>query len=95
MFLFKSDELFTSIYSYFVLVVCGLFLFQIKKISLNEQSKKWILFFSDAIVLFVIIIISKWTFLNNTPRRYFTCTYISFFCNFITPGQFKSKKILC
>lgn len=78
-FLFKANEPFTSIYAYMVTIIIGFSLVALRKIKINESANKWIVFFlSDAIVVFVIIIISQWTFLNNVPRRYFTCTYIAF-----------------
>ncbi len=78
-YLFKANEPFTSIYAYMVIIVIGFYFVVLRKIKINESDQKWTVFFlSDAIVVFVIIIISQWTFLNNVPRRYFTCTYIAF-----------------
>lgn len=75
---FKSNEPFTSVYTYLVIILFAILLSQIKKIKLNEDAQKWIwLFLLDAALLFAIIMISKWTFLNGVPRRYFGCTYIS------------------
>jgi hypothetical protein len=77
-FKFKANEPFTSVYAYFVIVILIVMFLQIKKVRLSSSSKKWILFFLfEATSLFVIMIISNWTFLNGVPRRYFTCTYIS------------------
>ncbi len=77
-FTFRAGEPFTSVYSYLVVIICVVIIFQFKNIRLNNATKKWILFFLlDAAFLFIIIIISNWTFLNGVPRRYFTCTYIS------------------
>lgn len=77
-FIFKANEPFTSVYSYFVLLIVGITMLLFKKNKFNNTSSKWILFFLlDAVLLFAIIIISKWTFINGVPRRYFTCTYIS------------------
>lgn len=77
-FAFKAGEPFTSVYSYLVIIIFGMIIFQIKNVKLNTATKKWMLFFLfDAVFLFCIIIISNWTFLNGVPRRYFTCTYIS------------------
>ncbi|MCX8143188.1 MAG: hypothetical protein N3F62_02895 [Bacteroidia bacterium] len=77
-FKFKSNEPFTSVYSYFVIIILVLLFIQLKKLRLSSTAKKWVLFFLfDAAFLFGIIIISDWTFLNGVPRRYFTCTYIS------------------
>ena len=79
-FIFKADEPFTSIYSYMVVVILGIIIVIVRKIKINDNSKKkWgLIFLLDAIILFSIIIVSKWTFINHVPRRYFTCTYIAF-----------------
>ncbi len=77
--LFKAKEPFTSLYTYLVIIVIGHSLFMLRKVKMDRETKKWALFFFlDACFLFSIIIISKWTFMNNVPRRYFTCTYIAF-----------------
>lgn len=77
-FKFKANEPFTSVYSYFVLIIMILLFSHINKISLNSNIRKWFLFFMfDAAFLLAIILISNWTFLNGVPRRYFTSTYIS------------------
>lgn len=71
-FKFKANEPFTSVYAYFVIVILIVMFLQIKKVRLSSSSKKWILFFLfEATSLFVIMIISNWTFLNGVPRRYF------------------------
>lgn len=75
---FRANEPFTGVYAYLVIAIFVLVIFLIKKISLNENTRKWVLvFILDAALLFGIIIISNWTFLTGVPRRYFTCTYIS------------------
>lgn len=75
---FKSIEPFTGVYTYLVIGIFALLIFLIKKIRLNENTRKWmLLFLLDAVLLFAIIMISNWTFLAGVPRRYFTCTYIS------------------
>lgn len=77
-FTFKANEPFTSIYAYLVSIVFIIIIVQIKNLNCNEVAKKTLLFFLfDAIVLFCIILISNWTYLNGVPRRYFTCTYVS------------------
>lgn len=82
--LFKTNEPVTSIYTYFVITLIFATFFVIRKIKLTDNSRKWILyFFIETIVLFCIIMASKWTFLNNVPRRYFTCTYITLSFAFI------------
>lgn len=77
-FMFRAGEPFTSIYSYLLILVFGFTFFVLKKVNFDSQIKKWAMFFLiDIFILFGIIIISEWTFLNGVPRRYFTCTYIS------------------
>jgi len=84
LFIFKANEPFTSVYSYLVIIIFIIMVIQIKNIKLSNTTKKWILFFLfDAVFLFGIIIVSNWTFLNGVPRRYFTCTYISFSFSFL------------
>ncbi len=93
-FTFHANEPFTSVYAYFVVIIFILIGVQIKNIKLSNSSKKWVLFFLfDAIILFGIIIISKWTLLNGVPRRYFTCTYISLsFALLVVLDNLQTKK---
>jgi hypothetical protein len=75
---FSSDEPLTNIYTYLVFILVGSLLISLKYFKPNEQTKKWLIyFFLESILLFGIIMLSKWTFLNSVPRRYFTCTYIT------------------
>ena len=75
---FTSDEPLTNIYTYLVFILVGSLLISLKYFKPNEQTKKWLIyFFLESILLFGIIMLSKWTFLNSVPRRYFTCTYIT------------------
>jgi len=77
--LFKSDEPFTSVYAYMVIIIIICSIFVLRKMQVNETTKKWALYFLiDAVVVFAIIMISKWTLVSDVPRRYFTCTYIAF-----------------
>lgn len=77
--LFKANEPFTSFYSYLVIPLVGYSIFVFRKAKFDNTTKKIVLYFLlDTILLFAVIMISKWTFLNNVPRRYFTCTYVSF-----------------
>lgn len=75
---FSSDEPITDIYTYLVLILIGSILLSLKFFKPTSQTKKWLIYFLiESILLFVIIMVSKWTFLNSVPRRYFTCTYIT------------------
>jgi len=78
-FLFKLNETFTSIYSYLALISIIIICIFWKKVRFTGSlTKRMFLFFLvDLIIVFVIIIITKWTYLNGVPRRYFNCTYIS------------------
>jgi hypothetical protein len=76
-FTFKANEPFTSVYAYLVVFLFIIIVPQLKHITLNNTAKKMLLFFLfDALCLFAIILISKWTYLNGVPRMYFKCTYI-------------------
>ncbi|GET32810.1 hypothetical protein PbJCM13498_16730 [Prolixibacter bellariivorans] len=78
LFLFRANEPFTSVYSWLVLLILGFAVSRIRKMEWNDTIRKWGIFFLlDAVVVFAVIMLSRWTFLNNVPRRYFTCTYIS------------------
>jgi len=82
--LFKTNEPVTSIYSYFAIGLIISVFFVIRKIKVSEITRKWILYLLiESIILLCIIMASKWTFLNNVPRRYFTCTYITLSFAFI------------
>jgi hypothetical protein len=45
----------------------------------SKINKKWFLFFTiHGLMLFVVMIISHWVFMNGVGRRYFVLVYISF-----------------
>lgn len=89
---FKANEPFTSAYLYLVLtLVVILFLFH-TKIQLPETQKKWFLFFVlDCILIFVVIIISKWSYTNGMPRRYFASNYITFWMAFLLAFEYLAE----
>lgn len=75
---FKDKEIFTGIYMILVIVIFLTIIFIQKKSPRDETNNKWIIYFLlEALLVFGVIMISKWTLDNNVPRRYFTCTYIS------------------
>ena len=82
--LFKASEPFTSAYLYLV-ILCAASLFIMRgHIRLTQEVKKWILFFVlDFILLFGVIMLSRWSYMNGVPRRYFICCYISFWMTFL------------
>lgn len=68
----------TGLYIYLALVVIVLAVVYCKKARFDLLAKKNTLtFLLDGFLLFGIIIAAEWTFLNESPRRYYTCTYIS------------------
>ncbi|MEI6124773.1 MAG: hypothetical protein WCQ95_14230 [Bacteroidota bacterium] len=77
-FFYNKSEPFTVIYSWMVFLLVVFTVSQWRKIKLAKSTQKWVLFFIvEAIALLVVILGSKFTFLNDVPRRYFTCTYVS------------------
>ncbi|MCC7051459.1 MAG: hypothetical protein IT239_06765 [Bacteroidia bacterium] len=81
--LFKSQEPLTSIYLYFILAFIIYIVYRHRNISYSNNNLKWItIFVLDIIVVFVILLSSKWSLLNGVPRRYFVGNYISFWIVF-------------
>ncbi len=97
--LFRSNEPFTSAHLYLAILLTGiLFLFR-ADIRFGENQKKWFLFFvSDIVLIFLVIMVSKWSFMNGVPRRYFTGHYIVFWMAFLFAFEYlaesKIKKTL-
>jgi hypothetical protein len=76
---FQNEEFLFSIYAWFVLICIVFCILFITKISLNLDLKKWFTFFIvDFIVIFGVILLSKWFYLNGMGRWYFIASYISF-----------------
>jgi hypothetical protein len=79
LFKFNANEPLGSVYLYLVIAVFIFVAIFIRQIKINESQKKWMVFFLlDASILFIVVLASHWTYLNGVPRRYFTCSYISF-----------------
>ncbi len=78
-FLFNIKETLTSVYSYLALFTVILMMVFVRKVKFtNTITKRLLVFFIlDLFVVFIVIIVSKWTLLNGVPMRYFNCTYIS------------------
>lgn len=80
-FIFASENFMESIYAW--AIVAGIPLV----ISLSHtrshflkfcSSHKWLIFFTlNGIVIFILLVLSHWVYLNGTNRRYFTLVYIS------------------
>ncbi|MCC7332614.1 MAG: hypothetical protein IT232_08405 [Flavobacteriales bacterium] len=74
--IFNTPNKLSSIYAYLTLALI-LAVIYLKTENTNENLKNWIWFLIiDMIVLFLIIILSHWVFLNGVARRYFTGIYI-------------------
>ena len=78
-FLFKKNEIFTSIYSYLALFSVILICVFLKKVKFSDSMTKrlFLFFLLDLTIVFTIIIITEWTYVAGVPQRYFNCTYIS------------------
>jgi hypothetical protein len=80
-FIFASENFMESIYAW--AIVAGIPLV----ISLSHtrshflkfcSSHKWLIFFAlNGIIIFILLVLSHWIYLNGPPRRYFTLVYIS------------------
>ncbi len=82
--LFKSNEPFTSLYSYLLIIGIFIITLQFRKIKLIKIDRKWATIFAlDFAFVLIIILSSKWANANGVPRRYFVCNYISFWLVFL------------
>lgn len=95
-FSLRSGDLFSAIYSYIILIILGLCLFNLPSYKFNSWHKKWFLFFFlDSICVFLAIMLSKWSFLNDVPRRYFIPVYVSSWVAFlISVENIQSHKLV-
>ena len=93
--MFKASEPFTSV-NFYLLIILTLTLFVFRsKIRFNENQKKWFLFFVlDFMLIFMVIMISKWAFTNGIPRRYFTSNYIMFWLAFLLAFEYFAESNL-
>ncbi len=79
--IFSSENFMESIYAW--AIVAGIPLI----VSLSHTrthflkfctSHKWLIFFAlNGIVIFILLVLSHWVYLNGTNRRYFTLVYVS------------------
>lgn len=93
---FHIRDFLFSIYSYLVIILVILTILYRKKIKIETREARWIaVFILDGLILFVVILLSNWAFLNGMPRRYFVGAYISFWLAFLmllscfSPGRIK------
>lgn len=76
--LFTAYEPFTSAYLYAVILIAITLFLMRGSLKLSSNQKKWFWFFIlDTVLIFCLIMISKWSYNNGVPRRYFTSTYIT------------------
>jgi hypothetical protein len=77
--LFNANEPYTSLYTYCIILILIYLAVIYWKVKFSNFSLKWsIIFAIDLLSVFVVILSSKWSYLNGVPRRYFVCSYISF-----------------
>jgi hypothetical protein len=100
LFLFRIKEPFTSLYTYLVLIFLLFCILKKRNIKYGKNQSKWvIIFFLDLAFIFIIILTSKWAYLNRIPRRYFVCNYISFWIAFLITFEslknIKYQRLLC
>ncbi len=99
LFLFRINEPFTSLYTYLILIFLLFLILKKKNIKYSDNQLKWmVIFILDLVIIFIVVISSKWANLNGVPRRYFNCNYISFWIAFLVAFEgleiIKYKKIL-
>ncbi len=80
-FIFASENFMESIYAW--AIVAGIPLVISLSNTRNHFLKfcsthKWLIFFAlNGIVIFILLVLSHWVYLNGTNRRYFTLVYVS------------------
>jgi len=89
---FRALEPFTSAYLYLVIPVCIILCFLYQKIQFTANARKWFVFFLiDCVLIFLVIMLSKWSFLNGVPRRYFISNYIVFWLGLLLAIEYLKK----
>lgn len=79
LFLFNIKEPFTSLYTYLLLFIVLISIVLHRKIRLAGHNVIWAtIFILDLALVFIVILSSTWAYQNGVPRRYFVCSYISF-----------------
>lgn len=82
--LFKIKEPFTSLYTYLLLIEITIITILFRKTELIKIDRKWAIIFAlDFVLVLIIILSSKWANVNGVPRRYFVCSYITFWLVFL------------
>jgi len=82
--IFKANEPFTSLYLYLIIALLSFVFLKNNIIKYDKNNLKWFfIFIIDLIAIFIIILSSKWAYMNGVPRRYFICNYISFWIVFL------------
>jgi len=78
---FQSIEIFYSLYAWFILGITLFMLISIlnKNVHVPSNTQPWLIFFLlDFIIVFGVILLSKWVYLNSMGHWYFVASYISF-----------------
>ncbi|MCW3071181.1 MAG: hypothetical protein JWO44_1071 [Bacteroidetes bacterium] len=79
--MFRINEPFMSVYTYLVLLLLPVILiaFYRQELRLSEDKKRWLFFFlADGLIIFTVILFSRWALVDGYGRRFFICSYISF-----------------
>ena len=89
---FTASEPFTSAYLYMILLLTVPLFVVRRQVQFTENQRKWFSFFVlDCILIFGVIMLSKWSFLNGIPRRYFTSNYITFWMAFLLAFEYLAE----
>jgi hypothetical protein len=78
--LFRKDLPLMSLYLYLIIALALIFIFLFLKYraSFTPEEKFWFFFFTlDAVLVFMVILFSRWALYDGYGRRFFICTYIS------------------
>lgn len=99
-FMFKSESLLVSVYTYLIVIGIPLSIILSKASDNIDKSKNTTFYFFliFALLNFIVLIISHWVFANACGRRYLTITYMSFAIAIllyfdITTSKFKSLRM--
>ncbi len=89
---FKAAEPFTSVYLCMVILL-SISLFYLRgRIHFERNQSKWFLFFVfDFVLIFCVIMASKWSYMNGVPRRYFAGNYIAFWMALLIASECLSE----
>jgi hypothetical protein len=90
--LFKAYEPFTSAYLYLVILLASALFAMRRKVNFNTNQRKWFFFFVlDLLLIFGVIMVSKWSYMNGVPRRYFVSSYIAFWMAYLIAFEYLAE----